>query len=104
MELGNLLVKFLGKRPARHLARVDELPGEPVELGRLIKGGLEVVGSVGSGVAIVDKSSAEGAGDVAVLPFGPDAHQEFDVVQGPGAALKVPVGAVKLLGGGAVHS
>ena len=59
---------------------------------------------MGGGVAIVDESSAEGAGDIAVLPFGPDAHQEFDVVQGPGAALKVAVGPVKLLGIGSVHS
>ena len=80
MELGDLLVKLLGKGPARHLTRVNELPGEPVELGRLIKGGLEVVGSVGSGVTIINKRGTQGAGDMAMLTFGPDAHQELDVV------------------------
>ena len=80
MELGDLLVEFLGKGPARHLARVDELPGEPVELGRLVKGGLEVVGSLSSRVAIVNKRGTKRAGDVAMLSFGPDAHQELDVV------------------------
>ena len=80
MELGDLLVELLGKGPARHLARVDELPGEPVELGRLVEGGLEVVGSLSSRVAIVNKRGTKRAGDVAMLSFGPDAHQELDVV------------------------
>ena len=87
MELSNLLVQFVGKRPACHLAGVDKLTREPVKFGRFIKGGLEVVGSVCSRVAVVNERGAERAGDMAMLSLGPDAHQELDVVQGPGTAL-----------------
>ena len=80
LELSNLLVEGVGQSPSCHLPGVYELPGEPIKFGSLVEGGLEVAGGVGGGVAIVDESSAEGAGDVSVLPFGPDAHQEFDVV------------------------
>ena len=38
------------------------------------------------------------------MSLGPDAHQEFNIVQGPGAALKVSVGPVELFGVGAVHA
>ena len=38
------------------------------------------------------------------MSLGPDAHQEFDIVQRPGAALKVPVCPVELFGIGAVHA
>ena len=80
LELGDLLMKFMGEGPTSHLTRVDELPGETVELGRLVQGCLEVVCGVGSGIAVVNERSTQGSGYVAMLPFGPDAHQELDVV------------------------
>ena len=104
MELGDLLVKFVGQRPASHLPGVDELTRELVEFGRFVEGGLQVVCSMGSRVAVVDERSAEGAGDVAMLPLGPDAHQKLDVVQRPGAALEVAICPVELLGVGSVHA
>ena len=57
-----------------------------------------------SGVAVVDERGTERAGDMAMLSFGPDAHQELDVIQGPGTALQVPVGPVQLLGVSSVHA
>ena len=57
-----------------------------------------------SGVAVVDERGAERAGDMAMLPLGPDAHQELDVVQGPGTALEVPIGPDELLGVSSVHA
>ena len=39
-----------------------------------------------------------------MLSLGPDAHQEFNIVQRPGTALQVSVGPVKLFGVGAVHA
>ena len=87
MELSDLLVEFVGQRPACHLSGVDKLTREPVKFGRFIEGGLKVVGSVRSRVTVVNERGAEGAGDMAMLPLGPDAHQELDVVQGPGATL-----------------
>ena len=87
MKLSNLLVKFVGERPSCHLARVDKLPRELIEFGSFIEGGLQVVRSVCGGVAVIDKRGAEGAGNMAVLSLGPDAHQELDVVQGPGTTL-----------------
>ena len=56
---------------------------------------MELVGGVRGGVAVVDKSDTEGPRDVAVLSVGPDAHEEFDVVETPRAALEVAVGAVE---------
>ena len=57
-----------------------------------------------SGVAVVDERGAERAGNMAMLALGPDAHQELDVVQGPGAPLQVAVGPVELLGIRPVHA
>ena len=104
MELSNLLVEFIGERPSCHLARVDQLPRELIKFGSFIEGGLQVIRSVCGGVAVVDKRGAEGAGDMTVLSFGPDAHEELYVVQGPGTTLKVSVGPVKLFGVGPVHA
>ena len=59
---------------------------------------------VSSGIAVIDKCGTQRSGNVAVLPFGPDAHQELDVVQGPGAALKVSIGPGELLGIRSIHA
>ena len=104
MELGDLLMEFMRKGPTRHLARVDELPRETVKLGRLIQGGLEVVCGVSGGIAVVNKSSTQGSGNMAVLSFGPDAHQELYVVKGPRAALEVSICPGELLGVRSIHA
>ena len=60
--------------------------------------------SVSSGIAVVNKSGTQGSGDMAVLSFGPDAHQELYVVEGPGAALEVSIGPGELLGVRSIHA
>ena len=61
----------------------------------MLEAGFEVVGGVRGRVAVINESNIEGPGDVAVLSVGPDAHEEFDVVETPRAALEVAVGAVE---------
>ena len=68
---------------ARDLAWVDELARESVKSRRLVQRFLEVGSGVGGRVAVVDKGGAQGPWDVSMLPLGPRAHEQFDVVEGP---------------------
>ena len=47
------------------------------------------------GAAVVDKGRADGARDKPMLAISPHAHEQLNVVNGPGAPLKMTVGAVQ---------
>ena len=63
------------------------MPGLSVEEFCLGQANLELIGGRSGGVTVVDEGDAMRSRDVAVLPICPHAHEELDVVQGPGAAL-----------------
>jgi len=65
---------------------------------------LELVSGGSEGIAVIDEGDAVRSRDVAVLPICPHAHEELDVVQGPGAALEVSVSTVKWWGEGSCHA